>query len=201
MATSDKMNYDANQNTYCQKNFETRAAINDCREKILKLERDLRAASNNSKADAQDSHGNDTIESYTAECYRALKIATFKAFPEIDEGPLPLGVLKDIAETLPECPQKLKDIPLYQESLENNGMDESVNDEYQFDDMILSVCQSFIKTRSLLKLKEQIALHQDHLRVLLQAKDKVDNHKTKIDRLRTDNQFQITQNDALRQQV
>ena len=45
------------------------------------------------------------------------------AFPEIDEGPLPSRVLKDIAETLPECRQQLKDIPLYQESLEYNGMD------------------------------------------------------------------------------
>ena len=42
---------------------------------------------------------------------------------------------------------------------------EAVNDEYQFDDMILSVCQPFIKTRSILKLKEQIAHYQDHLRL------------------------------------
>ena len=82
-------------------------------------------------------------------------------------------------------------------------MDESVNDEYQFDDMILSVCQSFIKTRSILKLKEQIAHYQDQLRLLLQAKDKnkVDYHKVEIDRLKTDNQFQITQNDTQRLQV
>ena len=79
---------------------------------------------------AQDSQGDITIESHTTACYNALKMAIFTAFPEIGEGPLPLGVLKDIAETLPECPQKLKDIPLYQESLEFNGMDESVNDEY-----------------------------------------------------------------------
>ena len=79
---------------------------------------------------AQDSQGDITIESHTTACYNAFKTAIFTAFPEIDEGPLPLGVLKDIAETLPECPQKLKDIPLYQESLEFNGMDESVNDEY-----------------------------------------------------------------------
>jgi len=164
MATSDKMNYDANQNTYCQKNLETRAAINECREKILKLERDLRAASNNSKADG-DQLIDVTIESNTTACYKAISKAIFEAFPEIDEGPLPLGVLKDIAETLPECRQQLKDIPLYQESLEYNGMDESVNDEYQFDDMILSVCQPFIKTRSILKLKEQIAHYQDHLRL------------------------------------
>ena len=117
----------------------------------------------------QESHGDVTIESHTTACYNALKMAIYTAFPEIDEGPLPLGVLKDIAETLPECRQQLKDIPLYQESLEYNGMDESVNDEYQFDDMILSVCQSFIKTRSLFKLKEQIALYQDHLSLLLQA--------------------------------
>ena len=130
-------------------------------------------------------------------------MAIFTAFPEIDEGPLPLGVLKDIAETLPECRQQLKDIPLYQESLEYNGMDESVNDEYQFDDMILSVCQSFIKTRSILKLKEQIALYQDHLSLLLQAKDSnvVDYHKADIDRLRTDNLFQTTQNDTLRLKI
>ena len=51
-------------------------------------------------------------------------------------------------------------------------MDKSINDEYRFDDMILSVCQSFIKTRSILKLKEQIAHYQDQLRLLLQAKDK-----------------------------
>jgi len=165
MATSDKMNYDANQNTYCQKNLETRAAINECREKILKLERDLRTASNNSEADAQEYHGDVTIESLTTACKTALVTAIFEAFPEIDEGPLPRGVLKDIAETLPECRQQLKDIPLYQESLEYNGMDESVNDEYQFDDMILSVCQPFIKTRSILKLKEQIAHYQDHLRL------------------------------------
>ena len=35
--------------------------------------------------------------------------------------------------------------------------------------MILSVCKSFIKTRSILKLKEQIAYYQDHLSLLLQA--------------------------------
>ena len=102
MATSDKTNYDANQNTYCQKNLETRAAINECREKILKLERDLRAASNDSKADGdqasmrkgiveqmlntQESHGDVTIESHTTACYNALKMAISKAFPEIDEG-------------------------------------------------------------------------------------------------------------------
>ena len=63
-------------------------------------------------------------------------MAIYTAFPEIDKGLLPLGVLKDIAETLPECPQKLKNNPLYQKSLEYNGMDESVNDECQFDDMI-----------------------------------------------------------------
>ena len=138
-----------------------------------------------------------TIESHTPQP------VTMPAFPEIDEGPLPLGVLKDIAETLPECPQKLKDITLYQESLENNGMDESVNDEYQFDDMILSVCWSSIKTRSILKLKEQIALYQDHLSLLLQAKDsnEVDYHKAEIDRLSTDNLFQTTQNDTLRLKI
>ena len=51
MATSDKMNYDANQNTYCQMNLE---AISECRGKISKLERDLVeicAKSNDSKAD------------------------------------------------------------------------------------------------------------------------------------------------------
>ena len=62
---------------------------------------------------------------------------------------------------------------------------EAVNDEYQFDDMILSVCSfwSSIKTRSILKLKEQIAHYQDHLSLLLQAKDsnKVDYHKAEID--------------------
>ena len=138
-----------------------------------------------------------TIESHTPQP------VTMPAFPEIDEGPLPLGVLKDIAETLPECPQKLKDITLYQESLENNGMDESVNDEYQFDDMILSVCQPFIKARNILKLKEQIALYQDHLSLLLQAKDsnEVDYHKAEIDRLSTDNLFQTTQNDTLRLKI
>ena len=129
-----------------------------------------------------------------------MKMAIYTAFPEIDKGLLPLGVLKDIAETLPECPQKLKDIPLYQESLEYNGMDESVNDEYQFDDMILSVCQSFIKTRSILKLKEQIALYQDRLSVMLQAKE-VDYHKAEIERSRTDNLFQTTQNDTLRLKI
>jgi len=179
MATSDKTNYDANQNTYCQKNLETRAAINEYREKILKLEGDLRTASNNSKADAQDSHGDVTIESLTKACLKALEMAIFEAFPEIDEGPLPLGVLKDIAETLPESPQQLKDIPLYQESLEYNGMDESVNDEYQFDDMILSVCQSFIKTRNILKLKEQIALYQDQIKEL---RDENENLRALIDR-------------------
>ena len=82
-------------------------------------------------------------------------------------------------------------------------MDKSINDEYQFDDMILSVCQSFIKTRSILKLKEQIALYQDHLSLLLQAKDsnEVDYHKAEIDRLSTDNLFQTTQNDTLRLKI
>ena len=82
-------------------------------------------------------------------------------------------------------------------------MDKSINDEYQFDDMILSVCQSFIKTRSILKLKEQIALYQDHLSLLLQAKDsnEVDYHKAEIDRLRTDNLFQTTQSDTLRLKI
>ena len=80
---------------------------------------------------------------------------------------------------------------------------EAVNDEYQFDDMILSVCWSSIKTKSILKLKEQIAHYQDHLSLLLQAKDsnKVDYHKTEIDRLRTDNLFQTTQNDTLRLKI
>ena len=81
MATSDKMNYDANQNTYCQINLE---AISECRGRISKLERDLAecpAASNGSKADvnqasmrkgivgqmlnAQDCQGSITIESHT----------------------------------------------------------------------------------------------------------------------------------------
>ena len=81
-------------------------------------------------------------------------------------------------------------------------MDELVNDEYQFDDMILSDCRSSIKMRSILKLKEQIAHYQDHLSVLLQAKDsnKVD-HKAEINRLKTDNLFQTTQNDTLRLQI
>ena len=52
---------------------------------------------------------------------------------------LRLGVLKDIADTIPECPHKLKDIPNYQESLEYSGMD--VFDISQFDDVILSVLQ------------------------------------------------------------
>ena len=82
-------------------------------------------------------------------------------------------------------------------------MDKSINDEYRFDDMILSVCQSFIKTRSILKLKEQIALYQDHLSLLLQAKDSnsVDYHEAEIDRLRTDNLFQTTQSDTLRLKI
>ena len=54
-------------------------------------------------------------------------------------------MLKDIADTLPECPHKLKDIPNYQESLEYSGMD--VSDISQFDDVILSVLQVlFLKT-------------------------------------------------------
>ena len=43
------------------------------------------------------------------------------AFPERDKGPLPMDVLKDIADTLPECTEKLKDIPNYQENLKWNG--------------------------------------------------------------------------------
>ena len=100
---------DANQNTYCQENLKNPAAIAQCREKILKLERGPRAASNDSRADgdqasmrkgivkqmlnAQESHGDVTIESHTTACYNALKMAIYTAFPEIDEGPLPLGVL------------------------------------------------------------------------------------------------------------
>ena len=93
---------DANQNTDCQENLKNRAAIAQCREKILKLERGPRAASNDSRADgdqasmrkgivkqmlnAQESHGDVTIESHTT-------VSIYTAFPEIDEGPLPLGVL------------------------------------------------------------------------------------------------------------
>ena len=42
---------------------------------------------------AQDSQGDVTIESHTTACYNALKMAIFTAFLEIDEGPLPLGML------------------------------------------------------------------------------------------------------------
>ena len=44
-------------------------------------------------------------------------------FPLQPLAGLRLGVLKDIADTIPECPHKLKDIPNYQESLEYSGMD------------------------------------------------------------------------------
>ena len=77
-------------------------------------------------------------------------------------------------------------------------MDKSINDEYQFDDMILSVCQSFIKTRSILKLKEQIALYQDHLSLLLQVDSYAKDNK-KVEK--NDYLFQTTQNDTLRLQI
>ena len=60
-------------------------------------------------------------------------------FPLQPLAGLRLGVLKDVADTIPECPHKLKDIPNYQESLEYSGMD--VFDISQFDDVILSVLQ------------------------------------------------------------
>ena len=59
---------------------------------------------------AQDCQGNVTIESPTTTCYYAFKMAIFTAFPEIEEGPLPLGVFKR-SPTLPSFPLGLRKRP------------------------------------------------------------------------------------------
>ena len=107
----------------------------------------------------------ESLESTKADRLEALKKAVKSANPESSiSTELPILVLEDIAEQLPDTPAKLKDIlsEVFQET-------DPLMDKYGH--LILAVCIEFINNHKVSKIKKKLSAKQEILDALL-ASDK-----------------------------
>ena len=143
--------------------------IKDYTEKVSKLKLQLahcqQGAPYPSATQVTSDQQTESFESTKADRLEALKKAVKSATPECSiSTELPVLVLEDIAEQLPDTPAKLKDIlsEVFQET-------DPLMDKYGH--LILAVCIEFINNHKVSKIKKKLSAKQEILNALL-ASDK-----------------------------